>query len=148
MSQYAKKVYIIYRGDKIRPEPVNGKLIEKNKKIEVITKTNVVEIKGDKFVSKIVLDKEINGKKELELQGVFGAIGHIPLSELAAKIGVKLNQKNEIMIDRNSKTNVKGIFAAGDVVDSVFKQAITGVGEGVVAAYSAYVYVKENELMY
>ena len=49
------------------------------------------------------------------------------------------------MIDRDSKTNVEGVFAAGDVVDSGFKQAITGVGEGVVAAHSAYQFIKENE---
>ena len=145
LAGYGKKVYIIYRGEKIRPEPVNGKLIEKNKKIEVINNTNVVEIKGDKMVNKIVLDKEHNGRKELEVQGVFGAIGHIPLSDLAVKLGVKINKKKEIMIDRDSKTNVEGVFAAGDVVDSGFKQAITGVGEGVVAAHSAYQFIKENE---
>lgn len=147
LAQHGKKVYIIYRGDKIRPEPVNGKLIEKNVKIEVITKTNIVEIKGDKFVSRVVLDKEHNGSKELALNGIFGAIGHIPLSDLAVKLGVKVNDKKEIMIDRDSKTNVKGIFAAGDIVDSGFKQAITGVGEGVVATHSAYQYGKENEFV-
>lgn len=146
LAQYGKKVYIIYRGDKIRPEPVNGKLIDKNDKIEVITNTNVIEILGDKFVNKVILDKEYNGSKELHLDGVFGAIGHIPLSDLAVKLGVKINEKKEIMIDRDSKTNVKGVFAAGDVVDSGFKQAITGVGEGVVASYSAYKYVKESEV--
>lgn len=147
LAQYAKKVYIIYRGDKIRPEPVNGKLIEKNGKIKVITKTNLIEIKGDKFVNNAILDKEFNGKRDLKLEGIFGAIGHIPLSDLAVKLGVKVNDKKEIMIDRDSKTSVKGIFAAGDVVDSGFKQAITGVGEGVVAAHSAYQYVKENEFV-
>jgi len=147
LAQNAKKVYIIYRGEKIRPEPVNGKLIEKNKKIEVINNTNVTEIQGDKMVNKVILDREYSGTKELALTGVFGAIGHIPLSDLAAKLGVKINKKNEIMIDRDSKTNVKGIFAAGDVVDSGFKQAITGVGEGVVAVYSAYTYINENEFI-
>ena len=145
LANYAKKVYIIYRGEKIRPEPVNGKLVEKNKRIEVITSTNVVEIKGDNLVNKIILDKEHNGSKELALSGVFGAIGHIPLSGLAVKMGVNVNKKKEIMIDRDSKTNVPGVFAAGDVVDSGFKQAITGVGEGVVAAHSAYQYVTKNE---
>jgi len=57
---------------------------------------------------------------------------------------IKINDKKEIMIDRDSKTNVKGIFAAGDVVDSGFKQAITGAAEGVVAAHSAYTYINEN----
>jgi thioredoxin reductase (NADPH) len=145
LAQFAKKVYIIYRGEKIRPEPVNTKLIEKNKKIEVINNTNIVEIQGDKFVNKVILDKEYNGSKELELNGVFGAIGHIPLSDLAVKMGVKINKKKEIMIDRESKTNVEGVLAAGDVVDSGFKQAITGVAEGVVAAHSAFTYINEND---
>ena len=87
------------------------------------------------------------GSKELDLNGVFGAIGHIPLSDLAAKLGVKINEKKEIMIDRGSKTNIPGVFAAGDVVDSGFKQAITGVAEGVVAAHSAYTYINENEFV-
>jgi len=147
LAQHAKKVYMIYRGEKIRPEPVNGKLIEKNKKIEVINNTNIVEIKGDKFVNNVILDKEYNGSKQLALNGVFGAIGHIPLSDLAAKLGVKINAKKEIMIDRDSKTNIPGVFAAGDVVDSGFKQAITGVAEGVVAAHSAYTYINENEFV-
>lgn len=147
LAQHAKKVYIIYRGSKIRPEPVNGKLVEKSKKIEVITNTNAVEIAGEKFVSKVRLDKAYNGSNELRLDGVFGAIGHIPLSELAIRLGVKTNNNREIVIDRDSKTNVKGVFAAGDVVDSAFKQAITGVAEGVVAVHSAYSYVKENEFV-
>jgi thioredoxin reductase (NADPH) len=145
LAQHAKKVFMIYRGDKIRPEPVNGKLIDKNKKIEVITNTNIVEISGDKFVNKVIFDKEYKGGKELELNGIFGAIGHIPLSDLAVKLGVKINKKKEIIIDRDSKTNVHGFFAAGDVVDSGFKQAITGVAEGVVAAHSAYTYITEYE---
>ena len=145
LAQHGKKVYIIYRGDKIRPEPVNGKLIEKTGKIEVITNTNIIEIKGDKFVKSVLLDGEYKGSKELTLDGVFGAIGHIPLSDLAVKLGVKINDKKEITIDRDSKTNIAGVFAAGDVVDSGFKQAITGVAEGVVAAHSAYTYIKENE---
>ena len=147
LSQFGKKVYMIYRGDKIRPEPVNAKLIEKNEKIEVINNTNIVEILGDKFVNKVILDKEYNGSKELVLDGIFGAIGHIPLSDLAVKLGVEINKKKEIMIDRSSNTNVKGVFAAGDVVDSGFKQAITGVAEGVVAAHSAFTYTNENEFV-
>jgi thioredoxin reductase (NADPH) len=143
LSQYGKKVYIIYRRDKIRAEPINAKLIEKNKKIEIITNTNVVEVLGDKLVNGVILDKEYNGSKELKVNGVFGAIGQIPLSDLAVKLGVKINDKKEIMIDRESKTNIKSIFAAGDVVDSGFKQAITGVAEGVVAAHSTYTYIKE-----
>jgi thioredoxin reductase len=62
-------------------------------------------------------------------------------------MGVELNEKGEIIIDRESRTNLEGVFAAGDVVDTEFKQAITGVAEGVHAAYQAYRYVNETEFV-
>ncbi|RMD45457.1 thioredoxin reductase [Candidatus Pacearchaeota archaeon] len=138
LTEYAKKVYIIYRGEKIHPEPINEKRVKENQKIEIITNTNIVEIKGEKNVSRVVLDREYNGDNELKLDGLFIEIGHIPLSYVAEQMGVLLNEKNEIKINRNSETNIEGVFAAGDVVDSAFKQAITGVAEGVTAAWSAY----------
>ncbi len=142
LAEHAKKVYIIYRGEKIRAEPINVKRVEMNKKIEVINKANVVEVKGKQFVESVVLDKEYNGSKELPLQGVFVAIGHEVLSALAIPLEVKLNEKGEIIIDhKTSETNVEGVFAAGDVADKPFKQAITGVAEGCTAAYSAYEYI-------
>lgn len=148
LAEYAKKVYIIYRGEQIRPEPINAKRISENKKIIVVTKTNIVEIMGDKLVNKIQLDNKHEGKDVLEVDAIFGAIGSTPLSELAKSLGVKTNEKGEIPINhKDSTTNVKGIFAAGDVTDKDFKQAITGVAEGVVAAYSAYAYVNENEFV-
>ena len=148
LTEYAKKVYIMCRGDKIRPEPINMKRVEekiKEGKIEVINGTNILEIKGDKSVNRLVLDKPYNGMKNFPVEGIFIEIGHIPLSDLAVRLGVKTNSKGEIEIDRESKTNVPGIFAAGDVVDTRFKQAITGIGEGVSASYSTYQYLKENE---
>ncbi len=145
LTEYGKKVYIIYRKEKIRAEPINLKRVMDNKKIEIINNTNIKEIKGDKFVNGVVLDKAYKGSKELRLDGLFIDIGHIPLSSLAKSIGAKVNDKKEIVIDKDSATNVKGVFACGDVVDSKFKQAITGAAEGVIAAYNAYQYVK-NEL--
>ncbi|MBI2659270.1 FAD-dependent oxidoreductase [Candidatus Woesearchaeota archaeon] len=147
MSQYASKVYVIVRGDKLRGEPINNDRVAKNTKIEVITNVNSRQIIGDKIVNGIVLDKQVNGSATLKLDAVFVAIGHIALSQLAKDIGVKTNEKGEIMIDRESKTNIPGFFAAGDVCDTVFKQAITGVSEGVTAVYSAYTYVNENEFI-
>ncbi len=147
LAKYCKKIYIIYRRKKIRPEPVNARRIAKEPKIEVITETNVTEIIGDQRVTAIHLSKPYSGSDILHVDGVFVAIGGIPHSELAKKIGVATNEKGEIIIDRNSRTNVEGVFAAGDVVDSAFKQAITGVAEGVHAAYEAYRYVNENEFI-
>lgn len=146
MAQHASKVYMIYRGDKIRPEPVNGKRIDANKKIEIINNTNVIQILGDKLVNKIKLDKPYKGKDFLDVSAFFVAIGFIPRSELAVKVGVNLNGKKEVIIDRQTRTNVPGFFAAGDVVDTEFKQAITGVGEGTTAVYMAYKFVNEQGL--
>ena len=148
LAEHAEKVYMIYRGEKIRPEPVNAKRVENQSKIEIIYKTNITEIKGDdKFVTHVILDNQYNNSNELKLDGVFVAIGHIALSDLARDIGVELNDKGEIKINRKSETNINGFFAAGDVVDTHFKQAIIGVGEGVMAAYNAYEYVNSTEVI-
>ncbi|OIO81786.1 hypothetical protein AUJ84_00110 [Candidatus Pacearchaeota archaeon CG1_02_32_132] len=148
LTEYAKKVYIIYRGDEIHPEPINLERIKQNKKIEVINKTNLIEIKGAQFVESVSLDKPHKGKKELELNGVFVAIGHIVLSDLAKPLGVKLNSKGEIIINHiDSSTNVPGVFSAGDVTDKPFKQLITGVADGCTAAFSAYEYITKEKVM-
>ena len=147
LAEHAKKVYIIYRKEKIRAEPVNMKRIEANKKIEIINNANIKEIKGDRSVKSVLLDRDFNGSNELLLDGVFVAIGHIPLSELAKKLGAKTNDKDEIIIDhKTSETNVPGIYAAGDVADKPFKQAITGVAEGCTAAYSAFEYITKQSI--
>jgi len=145
LAQHAKKVYIIYRREEIRAEPINKKRVYENEKIEIINNTNIVEIKGDeKGVKSIIFD---NGR-EFEVDGVFIEIGSNPNSILAKRIGIERNNKGEIMITRKSETNIQGIYAAGDVADSPFKQAITGVSEGVIAAYSAFDYLKEKKIEY
>ncbi|MBA7519458.1 Thioredoxin reductase [subsurface metagenome] len=147
LSEHAKKVYIIYRKEQIHPEPINLKRIENNKKIEIINNTNITEIKGDGVVKNIILDKPYKNSKELEVDGVFISIGHIALSDLAKTLGVKLNNKQEIIINhKTSETNIKGVFAAGDVTDKHFKQLITGVADGCTAAYSAYEFVSEGKI--
>jgi len=144
LAQNVKKVYIIYRKEEIRAEPINKKKVYDNEKIEIINNTNVVEIVGKTNVKRVIFD---NGK-ELEVDGVFIEIGSIPNSEIAQRIGIKTNEKREIIINRKSETNIPGIFAAGDVADAPFKQAITGVAEGVIAAYSAFEYIKDVKIEY
>src|SRR3989338_5259031 len=89
LAEYGSKVYIIYRGDEIHPEPINMRRVEENEKIEVIPRTNVLEVKGDKFMTHVVLDKPQNGDKNFKLGGLFIEIGHLPQSELAKRLGVK-----------------------------------------------------------
>jgi len=136
LSQYAKKVYLIARST-LKAEPINLNRVKAEKKIQVFEGTQIKEIKGNKFIKEVILAKK-TGSEVLKLDGVFVSIGHIPLSELAIKLGVKVNKNKEIIINKESQTNVKGIYAAGDVTDTRFKQAITGVGEGVKAVYSIY----------
>jgi len=143
LTQFAKKVYIIYRGDKLRAEPINFKNVLANKKIEIIYKTNLKEIQGDKFITNVILDTEYKGSKKLNLEGLFIEIGYIPKTELAEKIGVKTNTKHEIIVDKHSQTNVPGVFGAGDCTDYDFKQAITGVAQGAHAAQAAYEFIKK-----
>jgi thioredoxin reductase (NADPH) len=146
LTQWGSKVTMFARGEKLRAEPINLERAKNNPKLEVVTKTNIVEVKGGVVLQSLILDKEFNGSKEFPVDALFVEIGHLPVSELAKQLGVAVNEKEEIIIDRDSKTSVPGVFAAGDVCDSKFKQAITGVAEGVCAAHSAYQFVSSNGL--
>lgn len=140
LSEHASKVYIVVRRDVLRAEPINAQRVEQNKKIEVLFNTEVEQIFGSKSMEKVKF-KEGKGKlsgQEIEMQGIFMAIGQDPQTELAKGLGVALNGKNEIMINRKTETNVKGVFAAGDCCDTEFKQAITGSAEAVTASYYAF----------
>ena len=117
LSNYGKKIYMIHRGNEIHPEPINYEQIKNKKNIGIITNTNVLEINGKEKVESITLDRPYKNSKQLKLDAVFVAIGHIPMSNMAKALGVKLNEKSEIIIDRESKTNIPGVFAAGDVAD-------------------------------
>ncbi|MBT4376962.1 FAD-dependent oxidoreductase [archaeon] len=145
LSRFVKKVYMIVRS-KLRPEPINLEKLKKDKKIQVLLKTQVKGIQGDKKVESLLLDKKFKGSDVLKLDAVFVAIGHDPISDLAASVGVIRNKKKEIKMSKDSETNVKGAFAAGDVGDTKFKQAITGVGEAVKAVYSIYEYLGNQKI--
>ena len=136
LSQNSKKVYMFIRTH-LKAEPINADRIRKIKNVEIIEGVQVKEIGGDQFVEYVDLD---NGKK-VDLEGVFIAIGMLPQNDLANQLGVALNKKGEIKIDRLSKTNIEGVYAAGDVTDSEWKQGIIGSAEGSVAAYSAFEHI-------
>jgi thioredoxin reductase (NADPH) len=149
LAEHASRVHLLARGPEIKPEPVNKTRVEQHPKIRVITGAEVVRIEGDTRVERVILDRPVegHGTTALALDAVFIAIGVLPLSELAVPLGVKTNPRGEIVIDRDSRTNVPGIYAAGDVADRAFKQAITGVAEGVIAAYSAYQDLKNDVVL-
>jgi len=146
LSEHASKVYLIVRRDILRAEPINADKISKTPKIEILYKTEIEEILGTNKVEKIRF-KKTEGKyseKEIPVDGVFMAIGHIAQTDLAKELGVELNEKGEIKINRKTETNIPGVFAAGDCADTEFKQAITGSAEGVTAAYYAFHYCNSN----
>lgn len=144
LSEYAKKVYIIYRKDKLRADEANLKKIEGNKKVEIINNTNVLKVVGDKVVKSVMLDKDYGRSNELKVDGVFVAIGYVPMSNLAKGIGVEINDGGEIIINHKTcETNVKGVYAAGDVIDSPFKQLINAACTGCKAAFSAHDYLSK-----
>ncbi|MBU0591272.1 FAD-dependent oxidoreductase [Candidatus Micrarchaeota archaeon] len=148
LTRWAKKVYMIYRKETIRPEPITLANVEekiREGKMEIINNANVLEIKGDQRLTHIILDRKYNGGDEFKLDGLFVEIGHNPQSGLAKQIGVELSKKGEINVNRNAETNLDGVYAAGDVTDGRFKQAIIASAEGVQAIYSAYEYLKSKK---
>lgn len=142
LSEHSPKVYIIVRGEDIHPEPINKVRVDQNPKIEIMRHSNVIEAKGSKFLEEIVL----NTGTTLQVQGLFVAIGRIPQTDLVKNLGVELNKIGEININRHSETNVEGFFAAGDVTDTDWKQAVTGVAEGAQAANSIYEYLTKQKI--
>lgn len=137
LAQYCEKVIIIYRGEKVRPEPINMKRMEEEPKIEVINKSNIIEVLGEDKVSGVKLDTG----KTLELEGLFIEIGRIPQAEIALQLGAELNEKGEVKINRYSETNISGFYAAGDVTETSFKQAIVSAAEGSHAAARAFEFI-------
>lgn len=140
LAEHSNKVYIIYRKEPMRAEPARVEDIENNPKIEFIYNTNILEIKGNKFLNKVILDREYKGSNELALDGVFIEIGSVPSTILTNMIGIELDDYNLIKTDAGQRTNIKGIYAAGDITtnSNKFMQIVTAVSEGAIAANSAY----------
>ena len=147
LTRYAQKIYVIYRGSKFtRPEPANLRALAEAGNAETLFNTNVVALKGEDGLSGIVLDREYEGSAEIAVHGIFLEIGADPRSELAVQLGVDLNELDEVVVDRRMRTNVPGVFAAGDLTDASgeLKQTITAAAQGAQAAATAYEYVTEH----
>ncbi len=134
LSEFGKKVYLVYRGSELRADPIRVEELKKNKKVEIIFNAQVKEINGKDKVESISLN---NGKK-LNVQGIFVEIGSVPKSLIAKSLGIKLDEKGYILVNEKMETNVQGIFAAGDVIKKDLRQIITACSDGAKAAHSAY----------
>ena len=107
-------------------------------KIPIIWNSIATEIKGDKFVKSIVLENVADASTSTLLaDGVFVAIGYVPSNELAKKLGIALDDEGYIKIDKGFRTNVAGVYAAGDITGG-FKQIVTAVGQGATAASTIF----------
>lgn len=134
LSKFAEKVYLIHRGEDFsKADPFWVEEVKKIEKIEIILNSNISELKGEDKLEGIILD---NGK-EIKLKGLFIEIGFIPSTSLVEELGVELD-KGQIRVDKEQRTNVPGLFAAGDITDCPLKQIVVACGQGAVAAYSAY----------
>lgn len=142
LAEHAEHVTIVYRGEKItKAEPINMKRVEATPNIDIRLKTNLKEIVGTNRVEKVIFDDD----SEMEVQGVFIEIGRIPLTDMVNDLGVEKNEKGEIKINGMSETSVPGFYAAGDVADTEWKQAIVSADEGCKAAFKAFEFVSAQK---
>jgi len=148
LTRFASKVYLIHRRDELRASKIMAERALDNEKIEPVWNSQVTEYLTDddgEMRSVKVLDIKTNEEKELDLKCVFVAIGHVPNAQFLQGL-VDTDENGYItQVPGCTKTNVEGLFAAGDVADHVYRQAITAAGDGCKAALEAERYLAENE---
>ena len=139
LTKFAKKVTVVHRRDEFRASKIMQERVLNHEQIEVAWNKEVIEIKGDKQVSSVVLkDSKSNEKEEKEIDGVFVAIGHTPNVDFLDGF-VELDEKGYIKtgFTSSTSTSMSGVFASGDVADSIYRQAVTAAGTGCQAAIDA-----------
>lgn len=145
LTEYATKVYLIHRRNKLRAQPIYQDLLFKNNKITIIWNTVVKELKGDKVLRSAVLQRVDTGElTELPIDGIFIEIGAEPPIDLFKSIGLELDSNGYIVVNHMMETSIKGMYAAGDCVNLTprgFRQIIVAAAQGALAAYSAYNYI-------
>ena len=148
LTRFASKVYLIHRRDELRASKIMAERALDNEKIEPVWDSQVTEYLTDddgEMKAVKVINLKTNEEKELDLKGVFGAIGHVPNAQFLQGLVDTDENGYIIQVPGCTKTNVEGLFAAGDVADHVYRQAITAAGDGCKAALEAERYLAENE---
>jgi len=138
LTRFASKVFVIHRRDSLRASKIMVERANANPKIEFIWNTEVVDVLGEDKVSGLKLRNLVSGEEsEKDFDGLFVAIGHLPRSELLVN-QIDLDGEGYVKVDgRSTRTNQKGVFACGDLVDHTYRQAITAAGSGCQAALDA-----------
>lgn len=144
LTKYGSKVYIIHRRDTFRASKIMQARALGNPKIEVLWNSTVVEAVGEKNLNVLKVKDELNGDvKSVDVAGLFFAIGHEPATKFLEG-QLKVDEDGYVVtIPGTTKTSVKGVFAAGDVQDKKYRQAVTAAGSGCMAALDAEHYLQE-----
>jgi len=142
LAKEARKVYLIYRKAKLRADAIWVNRIKKLENVKIIYKANVINLKGKNRLEKIVLDN----KKELEINGLLVEAGVVPNTFLIRELGIKTDKKGYIKVDKAQATNIKSVWAAGDVTtgSNEFRQIITACSEAAIAVLGAFNYLKKK----
>ena len=146
LTKFGSKVFIIHRRDEFRASKVMQNRIFNLEKAEPVWNKVVLDVLGDESITGILLKDTVTGEEStLDVKGMFVAIGHTPTTELLDGCGIDLDDKGYIKLEtRFSNTNIKGVFAAGDVADSKYRQAVTAAGMGCQAAIDAEHFLADN----
>ena len=138
LTRFATKVFVIHRRDTLRASKIMIERAQANPKIEFIWNTEVIDVLGQDNVNGLKLRNTVTGEvTEKAFDGLFVAIGHSPRSELI-KGQINIDNEGYVKVEgRTTKTNLKGVFACGDLVDNSYRQAITAAGTGCQAALDA-----------
>lgn len=146
-AQVAKKVYLVHRRNEFRAEPYWVDKVKEKDNVEFVLERNAVEVIGDQKVTGLKLDKEWNGSDTLKVDGVFIEIGSDPAVALPEQLGCELDTRGFLKVDEAMRTNVKGIFGAGDLTSGSnhFAQFTTAAGEATVAANSVFNFLQAGE---
>ena len=143
LTKFASKVYLIHRREEFRASEIMLKRVKANSKIEILTNKEVVEVLGQEKVTGLSLkDIKTGETSELAADGMFLAIGHIPVTEIFE--GIEKSELGYIVHKENTMTSMAGVFAAGDCVDHRYRQAVTAAGMGCQAAIDAERWLEEQ----
>jgi thioredoxin-disulfide reductase len=143
LVRISKKIYLVEALPSLRGDAAMQEKIEKSGKVTILTGAKVLEIIGDKFVTGMLVERE-DKREVLQVQGIFIEIGYTPNLDFAVGL-IKVNDMKEIIVDEHCRTNVDGIFAAGDVTNVPQKQIIVAAGEGAKAALAAYEHLQKSK---
>jgi thioredoxin reductase (NADPH) len=139
LTKFASKVYVIHRRDSFRASKAMQARILDNPKAEPVWNSVVVDVLGESFIEGVVLENLVTKQRStLAVKGLFIAIGHAPATKFLQGTGIEFDDKGYVHLrNRSSETNIEGVFAAGDVADANYRQAVTASGMGCQSAMDA-----------